>query len=851
MIDKYSALSKRYLKHNKKKSVLTMIGIILSVALICTIGTFIVTMQNTQLQQEIATNGDYHVEIYNITSDLVEKIANNPRVEYAAKVKPEPPVPFVKDKKIIVFSGDKNGPQSQSAKVKEGKLPEKDDEIAMEEWVLKYFDNKPKIGESIEIRNVNGEAKKYTLTAIVENNRDSQYSGIARAYTYADIKDTKDATVFVKIKGNTGKRKVIDDIKNIAGKDNVKENDGVLRASGESSNSNTNNALWGIAAVVIGIVVVATVVVIYNSFNISVAERSKHFGQLRAMGATKKQIKKLVLIEALIMMIISIPVGLALGLLAMYIVSIVFKLMATGFELDIIISPIVLLVSAGLGIISVYGSALLPAIKVSKISPLVAISSSYLISKENIRKNKRKSKIIKSLGIDKIMAIKNIKRNKKRFYITAISMAISVILFVTFMSFIKFAMNFSEKPKAQDDANFFITENIEVLEHKGLSDELIKDINNVSDVNEVYLNYKPLKLKTVVDENKIPKIIKDQNYKFINDVKLGGQNKKYLSINMNAFDDNKIKSLEKYIESGNIQAIKENEVIIVKNEQMPNKIYSQIIDLKVGDEIKIDPNYFYTKEELTRKDYMEGKTPKVEENPKAEYTSKDLITLRVKAIIKDKPYNGMGDSGIQKVIIKTDNLKKIIKNNDVYMKNFRIDTADLKVNDNEKIDSVDKSLTKLLEKYPDYQIYNMVEMNRQAKGGMYQMMILLIGFVVVIALISSINVINTVTTNIITRKRELSGLKAIGMTSKELKKMISLEGALFGGYGGVIGSIIGTVLSYLMYKRFSDIRNFSFEVPYRDIIIAMVGVIMIGYVSSLIAMRKLSKDNIIEGIKQE
>jgi len=121
----------------------------------------------------------------------------------------------------------------------------------------------------------------------------------------------------------------------------------------------------------------------------------------------------------------------------------------------------------------------------------------------------------------------------------------------------------------------------------------------------------------------------------------------------------------------------------------------------------------------------------------------------------------------------------------------------------------------------------------------------------VIALISSINVINTVTTNIIIRKRELSGLKAIGMTSKELKKMISLEGALFGFYGGTIGSIIGVGLSYLIYLRFASIKNFSYEIPWINIAIAMGGVMLIGYASALIAMRKLSKENIIEGIKQE
>ncbi|MFD3155887.1 ABC transporter permease [Haloimpatiens sp. FM7330] len=851
MINNYTALSKRYLKHNKKKSILTIIGIILSVALICSIGSFLVTIQNTMLQDAIEKNGEYHLTILNPTKDNIDKIENNPKVEYVSNLKTEPPVPFIKDKKIIINKGDKNITKANSVKVKSGKLPAKEGEIAIEEWVLKYFDTKPKIGNNVEIKNINGKIEKYTLTAIVENKSVSQYSGNAMAYTYTELKDIKDTVLLVKIKGKTGKRKVIEDIKNLVGEKNVIENDQVLRLTGEASNSNINKSLFGIGGIIIGIVIIATVMVIYNSFNISIAERSKNFGQLKAMGATKKQIRKLVLIEALIMMSIGIPIGLGLGLLAMYIVSIVFKFLATGFELNVIVSPMVLLVSSVLGAISVYVSALIPARKVSKISPLVAISTSYLISKDNVTNKKSRVKFVKSFGISKIMAIKNIKRNKKRFYITAISMAISVILFVVFMSFIKYTMNFTEKPSPQNDVTFAIQENKETLKHKGLSDEFLKEVNKVSNIDEIYLNYRPLKLKALVDENEIPEIIKEQKYNFIKDVKLDGEHRKYISVYMNAYDDNKIKSLDKYIKEGSTENIKENEVILVKNQTMPGGIYSPIVDLKVGDEIKVDPKYFYDKEELTIKDYKEGKKPEIKENPKSQYTGNELITLKVKAIVEDEPYKGMGDPGIEKIIIPSNNLKKIIKNNDVYMKKFGVSSAYLKVNNDEKIENVENTLVKSLGNYPSYEVKNMVELSRKSKGEAIQMMILLIGFIVVISLISSINVINTVTTNIITRRRELSGLRAIGMTTKELKNMISLEGALFGVYGGASGSIIGVCLSYLIYLRFSDIKNFTFKLPWASVGIAMAAVIIIGYLSSIIAMRKLSQDNIIEGIKQE
>jgi len=86
-------------------------------------------------------------------------------------------------------------------------------------------------------------------------------------------------------------------------------------------------------------------------------------------------------------------------------------------------------------------------------------------------------------------------------------------------------MDFTNKVSPQQESSFEIRENMEVLEYKGLSDDLIKDLNKISDIEEVMLNYYPLKLKSVVDESRIPQIIKEQNYDFIKECKTKGENK--------------------------------------------------------------------------------------------------------------------------------------------------------------------------------------------------------------------------------------------------------------------------------------------------------------------------------------
>ncbi|MEN2257546.1 ABC transporter permease [Paraclostridium benzoelyticum] len=845
MINNYKSVSNRYLKYNKKRTQLMIIGVILSIALISSIGTFLITLQNSFVQEEVNLNGNYHIILENIDKEKFEKIKNNPQIEFISPEKKIVYDNFVGNKKINVKSGNKSLFNIENIQIKEGRLPEKNNEIVIESWILKYFKKPINIGDKLKI-----DKKEYILSGIANDKWDSKATGITNGYTLDSNveKDIKNLPIYIKIKDNANKRHVINDITKLVGKNNIAENDTLLKFTGESKDKSMNVALFGIGSIVVGIVVMATIMLIYNAFNISIAERIKQFGQLKAMGATKNQIRTLVLREATTIIIIAIPIGIFLGIISIFGILGIFKSFTREVDIKFIISPIVIIGSMVIGATSVYISALLPAIKVSKISPLVAISSSSSISKEKIKKSRRKYKLNNKLKVNQIMAIKNIKRNKKRFYITSMSMAMSVILFISFISFAKYAGNFTKKITEENKMSFRIVQNQEGIEKNSIDENMLKSIEKLSDIGNVYSNYTPIKLKAVVDESVIPKIIKDQNYTFINNVKYENKDYKYLSVLMNAFDKNKLETLNSYVSSGSIGSLKENEIIVVKNEKMPKGILSPVMNLKVGDEIKIDPKYFYKKEILTPEQYMEGVQPKVEENAKNIYAEDQLITLKVGAVIDDAPYY-LGTSGIQKIILPTENLKSIIKDNDVAKSQFNRESVGIKC-DSKNTDKVEKELNSFIKTYPDFNVENVEDLNRAAMAYELLPIILLLGFTVVITLISSINIINTISTNITIRTKELASLKAIGMTSKELKSMICLEGMCFGIYGGIIGSIVGTILSYIIYLRFSEIKGFAYNIPYIEIIVAIVGVIVIGYISALIPMKKLRKSNIIEAIKE-
>ena len=148
-------------------------------------------------------------------------------------------------------------------------------------------------------------------------------------------------------------------------------------------------------------------------------------------------------------------------------------------------------------------------------------------------------------------------------------------------------------------------------------------------------------------------------------------------------------------------------------------------------------------------------------------------------------------------------------------------------------------------------VINNIDNNRKGKSGILMVKILLYGFVLVVSLIGSVNIVNTLTTNIILRKREFATLKSIGLTQKGLKKMIVLEGLLYGIAGSVYGCIVGTGISYLLFKSMKNFREFGWMVPWQAIAIATGASIIIGYLSVLSPLSRIKKSNLIESVRED
>lgn len=841
----YRQITDKYLKHNKKRSILTICGIILSVALITSIGLFIKSMQNTFLQEAISSNGSYHISISKEDDEAYDKIYNNPKIDKVGLKESIDSVSLRDDKKINITQFNKNALELLPYKSIKGELPKKNGEIALESWILNYMDGKPKLGSIIRIKLNSGKEKEFKITGLIKNNSSNQLEGRALGIVYSDKFNINNSTIYATI---SEKADISDTIRDLKGKfKELESNEEVLRLLGEGQNENINKSLYQIAGIIIGVVVIATIAVIYNSFQISVIERIKQFGLLRAVGATQKQIRKIVLREATLISLIGIPLGLFFGVIALKIVAQIFKMMSSSAfgNLNVIISYKILAISGLVGLVSIYISALIPARFAGKISPLVAISSRALIVKEKIKKNR--GRIAKKiLGINGLMAFKNIKRNKKRFNITVFSITISVTLFIFFTTFINM-LNFFNTPETESDISQFLV--VGTVDNKGkssLNKNIIDEIKNNNYTNDVFVHYMNYSSKAAISMDKkeasLEKIAPDI-YEKIN---LDGKEMMKLGVAFDVYDENKLKNSSKYIVSGKIdidKMKKENGVILVKNQLIADKggyYNGPFTNLKVGDS-------FYIHKNILRNDLTKENG---EKDIKLNFNKEDITKVKVVAIVNTPPYGFFVNPEHLKIITTKDVLGNIARKDMNKILLDQIQSAEIELKDKSTADEFQKWIQPFGDRF-GVKIINHVQQMEEQKSSLLQIKILMYGFIVVVSLIGAVNIINTITTNLILRKKEIASLSAIGMTYKNIKKMILTEGILYGLYGSIYGVIVGTLLSYAMFSNMTNIMKFKWPIPWQSICIAVGTSIFIGLISVIRPLNRIKKSNIIDVIKAE
>ncbi|EEM65356.1 ABC transporter permease protein [Bacillus thuringiensis serovar berliner ATCC 10792] len=504
MIGNYKQLSRRYLKGNKKRTILTLIGIVLSVSLISTIGLFMNGTQISQIENTKKRQGySFHAVVLNYDESILKKIKYNPQIESFGLMSQGETVQ-VGEAAVKINFADDNALEFLKYSIIKGRLPSNDQEVAVDPWVLPYIKENIQIGDSFELNE-----KKYKLVGFLSDSTYTQENKVGRLLTYKSKFSAGEGKILVGISSKANFNEVLEGLKTISGENNINISNELIQLE----KPGYNNSIMATLIITISIVVIATIVVIYNAFQISVVERTRQFGLLRSIGATRKQIRQIVLREATFLAVIAIPIGIICSLIALASLQFTFSLLMENSKAVSIfyVDWNILLVSSIITLLSVIASSLYPAYFAGKISPLLAISSRLSIKKEQIKKQKN-SMVKKPLSIPLSMAMKNVKRNKNRYTITILSIIISSVLFITFsyLMSVAFASKSVDKLSVKSDITIKIVDNNP--DHLAEGEQVLyqlKSLENISKVYEKKENSFETKLKDVTQSSATVKEIEN------------------------------------------------------------------------------------------------------------------------------------------------------------------------------------------------------------------------------------------------------------------------------------------------------------------------------------------------------
>ncbi|MEA4827341.1 MAG: FtsX-like permease family protein [Clostridium sp.] len=839
MISSYKEITWKYLKSNKKRTILTLIGIILSVALVSSIGFFLKSMQEAMIQDMKNNYGSWHITYSKVNDDLITKIKSNPNVLRIGTYSEGKEITINNRIKAKEIFATEDGAKLLPYTIKEGEFPKNDKEVALENWLRYKIKKDAKVGDTVKIGD-----KAYSLVGILNDNFQSQISGEGQIITASPNKNTSERMLLVELKVNKKLGANIKELKKLSDEKSVMENTNLLAMQGEEF----PKELLGALIVIISIVGIATIAVIYNAFQISVVERVKQFGLLRAVGTTPRQIRKIILREATFLAAIGVPIGLCCGIIALYGIDLAFKIIGKG-ELVFIKPTItldVLIISTIIGLVSIYASAMIPAIFAGRISPLVAISSRNSIAKEKIKK--RNSLIVgKIFGFEGALASKNIRRNKRRYRTTVFSIVISVTLFITFKAFVDMSLNIYDDMNESSNVHFAVVGDDE---NNILEEKVIQDIDRLPETKTSYKVYNSQYFHAAIDKNREMDSIKNIGgvYKNIN---YQGKDKTLLDAYLMAYDDKSLEVAKEYLKEGEISKEKlnnEDGVIIVGknrifNEKTKNNFYGSITDLKAGDEILLQSNDQGLLDRFNKDKNNSEKDKAAEDDFKFE--QKKVKKVKVLAILKDSPFNFAADERGIKIITTKQMAEKLLD------KEIKPSALNIKLKDTKLESTAKNHIESIISGSGNLKFINIIDQNRKTNASILMVKILLFGFVIVVSLIGCVNIINTLTTNIILRKREFAALKCIGLTQKGLRKMITLEGMLYGIVGSIYGSIIGSILSYVLYNNMNGVREQVYRLPIDSIAIGLAGAMLIGYISIQAPLKRIKKENLIDAVRED
>lgn len=878
-------LTIRNLKLNKRRTIVTIIGIILATALLTAVATMAVSLKESVTLRSKKVDGDFHLLLYDMTDKEKESVINNRQVESYYETHE---VGYgvldgcVNDSKPYVYieALDSDTFEKAEINVTSGRLPEDDSEIVISSHIKTNGGVKYNLGDKITFdigdRTYNGkklyqndtyredeqleakQTKTYKVVGICDRLPYGEEPRTAPGYsviTLANKADTSlnksdiylrfnkkalkdrydltadilgvDKTLFNKLNSGKLEDKEIQTLKSQLDKTHSYYiNNSLIKY--EAFYDSSVAFVYNMAAVVMVIIIITSAVCISNSFAISINQKTKQYGMLASIGATPRQIRKNVFFEAAFMGVIGIVAGIGGGLSASYILVVLSnKMLIDTFEMSIVYAPSLLgvLLSIVLAIVTIVLSALVPAIRASRMSPIMAINHSEDIKIKS--KSLKTPKLIgKVWGEGGVLAYKNMKRNKRKYRVITISIALSVSTFIAlygFMSLLTESVNRYANDKIDLRVYMSSYKSMSVDEANKKVSNIVNRINNETNITDftfargfyASLKDEPKYSSDYKEVNKYEAGLAENNGYYISIISLGNEEYgKYIK---------KLGISKETAQSGGILVDNTYQYINNGNDIKYFNIYD---GYKAGDV-------------LTYRIDTSNSSKSLDNSKSSDDTT--LYDIRIVALSNERPFgydNAYTSYGY--LIVSDDYMNRIdTKNTDSTLLNINCDDPD-------KAQDILVNEFNIGQNY----IFNAAQERRNDEKLILTMKIFLYGFIAIASLIGITNIFNTVTTGMELRGKEFAMLQSIGMTKKEFDKMIRLESVFYGSKALIIGVVSGTILSYVIYISAGE-SQLKYTLPLLAIVMSVIVVIILLLGIMKYSIAQIRKQNIIETIRNE
>ncbi|MBQ9563098.1 MAG: FtsX-like permease family protein [Lachnospiraceae bacterium] len=845
------------LRRNKKRTIVTIIGVILSTALLCAAAGLVASARESIIRYEKEANGDFHVMFDNVPAQAEGYITENAQVEsyfrgqnlgYAqAEQSKNEYKPY-----FYVKALDADGLAKAGVHLSAGRFPENDREVLLPEHALTNGGMTYRIGDELTI--VLGtraaedgtvltqadpllderpevftaaQEKTYTIVGIISRPGQTMESFSAPGYTLITVpSESKEESGFVAVRYKKA-RDWYDNTKKIAAvieqetgvTVSCERNQYLLRYEGALSDT-ALGTIYALGVIILLIILATSVFVIRNSFRISVAEKTAQYGMLASVGATSRQIRDSVLYEGFLIGLAGIPLGIAGGTFALAvltrIVNTLLPVQDLGFRFTFSLPLSVIAVSVLLGGLTIFLSSLIPAVHAGKIPPIVAIrgNEEYKVSKKQVRISKLTGRLF---GIGGVIAAKNLKRSRSKYRTTVVSLVVSVAVFIALSSFVSYTRRATGMVYTDYQWN---------MQVRGLQSgqEAEKLAQEIGETDYSYAS----ELSALVDLEKYGTEEEKAAYKDYYE-STPEEYRKYLNYNCTVVYLNR-DYFERFARSLGYDGD------FTRMALLNDSIMTQ--DEEGGRAVR----YIYKDVEKTGFAFMYTAGTNDEDIPIAGETVEiaDIHRIDRRPMGYESIYSDGG------MLFVSEDFAWMPEKDTPLLRGMYINSAhasetETKLNAIKSEDSA----------YAGLQVYNLERNANDEKNMILLIEIFLYGFITVITLVGVTNIFNTITTNMILRSKEFAMLKSVGMTSGQFHRMIRLESLLYGAKSLMIGVPLGVLGSVLIYRAYSDAMDLGYRLPIVAILLAAVFVFVIVGLTMWYSLAKIEKQNIVETIRSD